>query len=337
MCGNKVDANSIHKLLEWFEMTGICFTVKEGEGESATITKVYSPIRMMLGVRKVLELAREHDGKISLEELAVEDILYEQVITPAAEPFTAEDVDVLFKLLTKNGLCSKIRKNYLFPAYAKLPENLQTPENFFTVGDATLHYIGIFDFVSTPILSAIALKTFELFKCSEHGFKPISESEQEKEQFDSWTAMSPDGAFFVVKNKTTLCDKTLRIYIGRSLDLGGRIHFYVHLEKFDKDKDADKDNGYFADVRKVLRDCISVIMRAVKHVYEQAAGYRGRHSTYHYTVDVIKNEERVWIPIESIKRYVDAGYWKLYVALLDQNVDTKKLESEYLCDKNLVK
>jgi hypothetical protein len=331
MCKGKVELGSVAKLLDWFETTGICFIVEDRD--DVTDKKIYSPLRMMLGIRKVLELAREHSGKINIKTLGVADILYEEVITPAAEPFTDKDVEILFDLLTRNGLCSKIRENYIFPLYARFPGNLVDDfrKKLFSTDDNTLHYIGIFDFVSSSILSAIVLKAFALFKDGEYGFEPIPDDEQERQVYQqplkSWTAMSADGALFMINSteQSSQLNRLLSVYVGRSLDLGGRIHFYIHCEG----ENENASESEKAEVRELLREVMSVLMVAVKSVYEQAAGYRGKLSTYHYVVDVKKNEVQSWIPVESIERYVDAGYWELFIALLNQNVDTKQLESDY--------
>ena len=335
-------------LLPWFSHTNLCFPdlVKDSQPD----TVLYSPARMMIGVDKALELARENQGKIERGELL--DALWDAE-TPAEEPFDDNDVGVILKYLEEYGLCYKKEDCYISPLYLKLPEkekwnegfrNWLSRENRANAG-AILTYVGEMQFISNTILSEILLKTLKLFETNEHQgtlhIRPLNDNElgkkkkdkKMKEPFESWYPMETDGAFFtVVYDPEDKSDpnkgRKIRIAVGRSLDLDAQLYISVYGEPKKKGKKPSEGNQ--EKLRTTLKACAAVVMQAVKDAYSTKAGYRKR-LTYQFLARVRSRGKIAHIPLRELREYRDAGYVNvnIFISALEGNENICDLMNKY--------
>ena len=350
----KSDNNHVvmRQLIEWFCQTRICFKVdNDGDFKSPLPLKnthlskandnflLYSPTRLKIGVYQTLKLARDKNGILNRGELL--ESLYE-IDSPTNLPYSPVDVNAILLFLKEKGFCSGIKDRYIFPLYLTLPnknndeinkkvENSEEKLEFLYKwietdpisinSENTIHYIAFFDFISNSILSAIILKTQELFENKttfkrkrkeydnennpNYKFTPLSDKNGEG-ALDSWYPIGTDGAFFLIQDNDT--QDTVKIFVGRTLHIIGRLHIYAHL----KTQSRRKSN------RQIILNAISIVMRAVREVYKKLPGYKIRLN-YRYEVDVQLNGERANIRLDDIEKYREVGLKDVYIPSLNQN------------------
>ena len=338
-------------LLDWFGKSKLCFPYSQIKRtiEFSEDAILYSPIRMMIGIYRTLEFAREKNGRV--KERGLLERLWE-VETPSASPFTQRDIDVILAYLREYRLCfhyTEAGKDvYLFPIYLKLPEKdgkrkrdgmydeylreekrkrdgthnedfrkWLTEKTLRADGTYALHYVGTFEFISNAIVSAIILQTRELFEDWKKNGLPLEPlTELNDEPFRSWYPMDADGAFFALKHK----NGTVRMYIGRTLDLNGELHIFI----YDQSGQVPQDD---------LKSAAAVVIQAAKKVYEGKPGYLMRVS-HQFGVDVQSKGENILMPLNEIRQYWDVGYdGNIFVARLKRNEDIAQMMEDFYVDQ----